>query len=82
MIYRLWDTDIGRLFGVFDTEDEALALVRSMVNTYGANYADDLALGREHGDGSFDEPSSSALLARLQEKPAPARSAVASGVSD
>jgi hypothetical protein len=65
MKYRLWDTDINRLFGTFETEGEALAFVRILIHDYGKAYADDLALGCERGDGSFTEPLvGAALLAR------------------
>lgn len=67
MKYRLWDTDINRLFGTFDNEDEALALVRTMITSYGPTYADDLALGCERADGSFTLPLTGAeLVARTQ----------------
>ena len=56
MKYRLWDTDINRLFGTFDTEAEALAYVRAVLESYGAAYADDLAMGCERPDGSFTAP--------------------------
>ena len=67
MVYRLFDTSINRLFGSFDTEEDALALVWTVV---GANRddADDLALGCERADGSFAAPLSGAtLLARADE---------------
>lgn len=68
MTYKLWDTDIGRLFGAYDTEDEALALVRTLVATYGADYAGDLTLGHRRADGSIGEPlSGAALVARAEE---------------
>jgi hypothetical protein len=62
MKYRLWDTDISRLFGTFDTEAEALDLVRSLLESYGAGYADELALGCERSDGSFTDPLTGAAL--------------------
>jgi hypothetical protein len=62
MKYRLWDTDINRLFGTFDTEDESLALVRALLESYGNAYANDLALGCEHQDGSFTAPLTGAAL--------------------
>lgn len=62
MKYRLWDTDINRLFGTFDNEDEALILVTSLLDSYGDAYAEDLALGCERSDGSFTEPLKGAVL--------------------
>ncbi len=71
MRYRVWDTDINRLFGTYDTEDEALAFVGTLVARYGAAYAEDLAMGCERDDGSFTEPlSGTALLERLDESAA------------
>ncbi len=62
MKYRLWDTDINRLFGTFDNEDEALVLVRTLIGNYGESYAKDLALGWERQDGSFTAPLTGAAL--------------------
>jgi hypothetical protein len=62
MTYRLWDVDINRLFGAFDTEDEALALVRELLTSYGDMYADDLAMGYEQTDGSPTAPLTGAAL--------------------
>ena len=68
MRYRFWDTDINHYFGLFDTEEEALALVRTLVGAYGAAYADDLSLGREDDDGSRADPiSGAALIVRAEE---------------
>ena len=47
MTYHLWDTDIGRYFGRFDTEDEALGFVRTLLAQYGEAYAADLTLNWE-----------------------------------
>ena len=68
MVYRVFDTSINRLFGAFATEEDALALVRTLVGANGDDAADDLALGRERADGSFAAPlSGAALLARAEE---------------
>jgi hypothetical protein len=68
MHYRLWDTDIGHLFGRFETEQEALAFVATLVASYGRGYADDLSLNWEDASGAFGEPlSGAALLARVDE---------------
>lgn len=61
MKYRVWDTDIGKLFGVYDAEDEALALVRLLAESYGED-VEDLALTCERDDGSFGESTSGAAL--------------------
>ena len=59
---HLWDTDINRLFGTSDTEAEALACVRALLESYGAAYADDLAMGGERSDGTFAVPLTGAAL--------------------
>lgn len=68
MRYRVWDTDINRLFGTYDNEAEALSWVRTLVSRYGAGYADELAVGGEREDGSLTEPlSGAALLKRVDD---------------
>jgi hypothetical protein len=68
MTFRLWDTDINRLFGAFDLEGEALSAAKSLIDTDGEAYADDLALGCEWQDGSFAPPlTGPALLRRLHQ---------------
>lgn len=52
MRYRVWDTDINRLFGTYETEEEALALVRVLAPSYGEDI-EDLAMTFEHDDGTF-----------------------------
>jgi len=65
MKYRVFDTSINKLFGVYGTEDEAMALVRALIGANGASYADDLALACERDDGSRTEAmAGAALLAR------------------
>jgi hypothetical protein len=77
MKYRLWDTDINRLFGTFESEGEALALVRTLVGRYGDAYADDLAMGCERSDGSFIPPlTGAALIARAGQIVAKPKTAV------
>lgn len=64
--YRVWDTDIGKLFGTYDNENAALDFIRILINTYGEGSANDLTLSREYPDGSFAEPlSGPALLAYI-----------------
>lgn len=52
MRYRVWDTDINRLFGTYDTEAEALKLVRMLAPVYGED-GGDLAMASERDDGTF-----------------------------
>jgi hypothetical protein len=68
MTYRVFDTSINRLYGAFATEEEAMALVQTLVGDNSDDFADDLAVGLDHGDGTFAEPlSGAALLARAAE---------------
>jgi hypothetical protein len=38
MIFELWDTEGGGLVGAWDSEAEALAIVRANLNAYGPDY--------------------------------------------
>ena len=68
MTYTLWDTATSNRFGQFEDERDALALVRTLTNHYGARYADDLGLGRVTPEGAILEPlSGAALIARVHE---------------
>jgi hypothetical protein len=51
MIWTIWDLDSGNLVGTYDTEQEALAVLRSAIKAYGASYTDGLVLGREDSEG-------------------------------
>jgi hypothetical protein len=65
MHYDLWDVETGNYLGRYATEEEALAVVRALVEQYGDHYADDLNLGMEDDAGNVGEPlSGPALLAR------------------
>lgn len=67
MRYRVWDTDINRLFGTYEHEEDALALVRTLVGRYGEGYAADLSMGGERDDGSCTPTMSEiALLKRAE----------------
>jgi len=68
MVYRLWDTDIGRLLGRFDTEEEALRFVGTLLDAYPNLDPGDLSLGAEHEDGTRPAPvSGEALVARVEQ---------------
>lgn len=65
MLDRLWDTNIGHLYGAFTDEEEALQLTRSLVSSLGATIKEELCLTYEHGNGTFDAPlTGDALLER------------------
>ncbi|HEV2108810.1 MAG TPA: hypothetical protein VGR16_11150 [Thermomicrobiales bacterium] len=68
MRYKLWDTDIGKLFGTFVREDEAMSLVRTLTSSYGPESAGDLELIIETDEGdSRGSLSGRNLLARANE---------------
>jgi hypothetical protein len=57
MHWELWDTDSGNMVGDYDTEADALVIVRDAVRRHGPAVAATLALGAEYDDeaGSDDE---------------------------
>ena len=55
MHWELWDTESGNMVGDYDSEADALAVVREAVRRYGANVANTLALGAEHDDEGGDD---------------------------
>jgi len=52
MFYVLWDLESRNLIDEYDTEDEALAAVRDLLEANAPNYAGFLSLGRTDDDGS------------------------------
>lgn len=48
--YELWNVESGNIIGSFETLDEALAVVRYLLDTYGQGYARELTLGRRDDD--------------------------------
>ena len=68
MEFNLWDVEVGKQLGHFTEEQDALRLVKKLVEHYGDEYAHDLGLGRRADDGSILEPlSGAALLTRVRE---------------
>jgi hypothetical protein len=68
MKYTLWDIETSNQFGQFEDEIEVLTLIRTLVDHYGARYAEDLGLGRVSDDGVILEPlSGAALIARVDQ---------------
>ncbi len=51
-MYELWSTSSGNIIGSYETEDQALDVVRAAVERYGDGYVDDVVLGR---NGAQDE---------------------------
>jgi len=51
MIYELWNTTTSNAVGDFESEAEALAVVRKAIDRHGRDYANMLLLGCEDEDG-------------------------------
>jgi hypothetical protein len=50
MHWELWDAETGNLVGDYDSEADALAVVRNALHRHGASAVATLALGVEHDD--------------------------------
>lgn len=50
MFYELWDVRSGNIINTYDTEDQALAVVRGLVARNGPEYARALSLAVEDDD--------------------------------
>jgi hypothetical protein len=55
MHWELWDTESGNMVGDYDSEAEALAVVREAVRRHGPSVANTLALGAEFEDEGGDD---------------------------
>jgi len=65
MTYELWDIEAGRGIARHQDEAVALALVSTLLDRFGVDYAEHLELGIEDADGMVIElVSGSALAAR------------------
>jgi len=53
MTYDLWDVESGNIVNTFETEREALSVVRTLLDLNGLEYARCLSLGVEGDDGSM-----------------------------
>ena len=76
MHWELWDTETGNLVGDYDSEDEALTVVRDALRRLGPTAIAPLALGAEHDDeGGLDDDlppvlQGEDLVVRAQDGPA------------
>ncbi len=52
MIYDLWDISSGNIINTYQTEAQALAMVRDLIEVNGEDFVDALSLGYEADDGS------------------------------
>lgn len=67
MIYELWDIESGNLVGAFETEVEALAMVREVIDLHELSYADALALVRDDDRADVETLAvGAALVARAK----------------
>lgn len=69
MFYELWDVRSGNIINTYDTEGEALAVVRDLVAANGPEYAHGLSLAIE------DDAQDTTLVAKGTELAQRARSA-------
>lgn len=53
MAYDLWDVESGNIVNTFETEREALSVVRTLLDLNGPAYVQALSLGYEDDDGSM-----------------------------
>ena len=71
MIYELWETSSGNLIGSYDSESEALAVVRRVVEDEGAPALDSILLQRkDHDDGAKLIAEGKTLLSRASKRSA------------
>ncbi len=54
--YTVFDIEINRLHGVYDTKDEAVQLVGDLLRANADDYADDLAIIPRSETGEYGEP--------------------------
>ncbi len=66
MIHDLWDVEAGFYFGRFETEDDALAFVRELIDANGEEYADALELGSPDDPSASRSASGAALVERAR----------------
>ena len=65
MIYELWHLEGGSIIDAWDTEEEALALVRDAVEAHGPAYVASWALLQNDPDGELVQIAEGAALADL-----------------
>jgi hypothetical protein len=53
MAYDLWDVESGNIVNTFETEREALSVVRTLLDLNGPAYVQTLSLGHESDDGTM-----------------------------
>lgn len=61
--YELMDIETGSVVGFYDTEEDALAVVRDTVASYGMRGIEGLVLSRLSDDGSLEAIAEGSALA-------------------
>ena len=51
MIYELFDTETGNIIGSYRSQHEALRVLKSAIDAYGASYAEAIVLGVRDREG-------------------------------
>ncbi|MGH2560409.1 MAG: hypothetical protein ACRDJH_15210 [Thermomicrobiales bacterium] len=64
MRYDVMDTETGNLYGRFQTEEAALALVRGLIDANGAEITETVAVGGRNDDGRVLPVATGEALAR------------------
>ena len=67
MSYELWDLRSGNIINAYDSESEALTVVRGLVDLNGHDYARVLSLTHEDDDETTLIAKGTALAQRAQE---------------
>jgi hypothetical protein len=67
--YSVFDASINRLLGVYDTEDQALDFVDTLLRVNSDDYADDLVVGCSPSDDVADPLTGDELRARVRAIP-------------
>lgn len=62
--YEVWDFESRNLLASYDTEDEALELVRSMIQEYGTEAVQQWGMARDSGDEYEAMATGEALINR------------------
>jgi hypothetical protein len=65
MAFELWDMRSRNVIGGFDSEAEALAAVRQLIQDHGPSYVEDLFLGYEDDKGNSRPIAKGQRLAEL-----------------
>jgi hypothetical protein len=65
MTYQLWESDSANLVGSYETEDDALLIVRKAVETHGRGTVRSLVLIREDPQGRLTDVAGGDTLADL-----------------